>query len=235
LRNSGNPKSRLAKQIMRYENPKSKMSSKTLPINMAQSVAFASLAPARKVIAIGERARGLTMYVTARAACENRAVRIICGDNLFDPYAISCFAKRMRVRPEDALRSIRIARAFTAYQLAELVSRLDTAAPQDLVVISGPCSTFFDDDVPFVDAARLFYRVLWRVVELARGGMTLLLVQEQMPTSERRAYFLTDLSRASDVALHFGAVHTFRLEHHGRAEPPRLAAPRLAAMGSLDS
>jgi hypothetical protein len=235
LRNSGNPKSRLAKQIMRYENPKSKMSSKTLPINMAQSVAFASLAPARKVIAIGERARGLTMYVTARAACENRAVRIICGDNLFDPYAISCFAKRMRVRPEDALRSIRIARAFTAYQLAELVSRLDTAAPQDLVVISGPCSTFFDDDVPFVDAARLFYRVLWRVVELARGGMTLLLVQEQMPTSERRAYFLTDLSRASDVALHFGAVHTFRLEHHGRAEPPRLAAPRHAAMGSSDS
>jgi hypothetical protein len=206
------------------------MSSKTLPINMAQSVAFASLTPARKVIAIGERARELTMYVTARAACENRAVRIICGDNLFDPYAISSFAKRMRVRPEDALRSIRIARAFTAYQLAELVSRLDSAAPQDLVVISGPCSTFFDDDVPYVDAARLFYRVLWKIVELARGGMTLLMVQGRMPTSNRRAYFLTDLSRASDVALHFGGVHTFRLEHHGRA-----ALPRLAAMGSPDS
>jgi hypothetical protein len=206
------------------------MSSKTLPINMARSVAFASLAPARKVIAIGERAGGLTMYVTARAACENRGVRIICGDNLFDPYAVSRLAKRLGARPKDALRSIRIARAFTAYQLAELVGGLNPSAPHELVVISGPCSTFFDDDVPFVDAARLFYRVLWQIVELARGGMTLLLVQGQVPAGGRRAYFLTDLSRASDVALHFGAVHTFRLEHHGRA-----ALSRLAAMTSPDS
>jgi hypothetical protein len=206
------------------------MSSKTLPINMAQKVAFAALAPARKVIAVGGRARGLATYIIARAACEKRAVRVICGDNLFDPYRVSGLARRMKVRPEDALRSIRIARAFTAYQVAELVARLEAAAPQDLVVISGPCSTFFDDDVPFVDAARLFYRVLWQIVDLARGGMTLLLVQEQVPESARRAYFLTDLCRASDVALDLGAVHTFRLEHHNR-----VALPRLANMWSPDS
>lgn len=197
---------------------------------MARSVAFASLAPARRVIAVGERARELTMYVTARAACEKRAVRIICGDNIFDPYAVSCFAKRVKVRPEDALRSIQVARAFTAYQLAELVNRLDSAAPHDLVVISGPCSIFFDDDVPFVDAARFFYRMLWRIAELARSGMSLLLVQEKTPASARRDYFLTDLCRACDVALLFGAVHTFKLEHHNRA-----AASRLAALRSPDS
>ncbi|HEX8091474.1 MAG TPA: hypothetical protein VF762_21655 [Blastocatellia bacterium] len=48
-----NPKSRVAERLMRYENPKSKivMPSKTLPINMARPVAFASPVSARKVIA----------------------------------------------------------------------------------------------------------------------------------------------------------------------------------------
>src|SRR3712207_7575481 len=50
-------------------------------------------------------------------------------------------------------------------------------SPGGLVVVSGPCATFLDEDVPIVDAARLFYRMLWRMAELAKEGMTLLLAQ----------------------------------------------------------
>lgn len=199
------------------------MSSRTLPIGMAQSVAFASLAPARKVMLCGQGAYGLATYVTARAACERRPVRFICGDNRFDPYAVARFAKSKGVRPEAALRSVLIARAFTAYQLSELVSRLDPSTA-DLVVISGPCSTFFDEDVSFVDAARLFYRMLWRAAELAGSAMTLMLAQTDMPASTRRAYFLADLSRACDVVLRLSGNHTFALENRRRVALPYLAA-----------
>ncbi len=191
---------------------------KTLPIRLARSVAFGSLNPARKVMLCGEGACGLAHYVTARAACERRQVRFICGDNRFDPYAVSRFARSRKLRPEAALRSILVARAFTAYQLSELVNRLDPSL-SDLVIISGPCSTYFDEDVSIIDAARLFYRALWRIVELASGGMTLLLVQSEMPASTRRAHFLTDLCRASDVVLHLTGQHTFSIENRHRPAP----------------
>lgn len=200
------------------------MFSRVLPINMAQTVAFASLSPARKLMLCDAGAYPLTTYVTARAAGERQQVRVICGDNRFDPYAIARFAKSKGVRPAAALNAIRIARAFTAYQLVELINRLTPDAPGDLVVISGPCSTFLDEDVPLVDAARLFYRALWRISELAGDGMTLLIAQSEIPANTRRAYFLTDLCRACDVVLRLDGEHTFALENRRRAALPYLAA-----------
>ena len=200
------------------------MPSKTLPIEMAPLAAYASLAPTRKVVVSGETASGLTTYITARAVCEGKPVRVVCGDNRFDPYAVARFARSKGMRSEDALRSILIARAFTAYQFNELVSRLDQAAFSGPVVITGPCSTFFDEDMSLVDAARLFYRMLWRVVELARDGMTLALVQREMPKDQRRVYFLRDLCYAADVVLSCDGVHTFRLEQRSRIALPRLAS-----------
>lgn len=77
------------------------------------------------------------------------------------------------------LAMLTTAHAFTAYQFVELVERLVSRASAGPVVITGPCSTFFDEDVSFIDATRLFYRVLWRIVELARGGMSFLLAQSE--------------------------------------------------------
>ena len=201
------------------------MPSRVLSISLAPSVALSSLTLSRKVIVCGDRAPELALSIISRAVCHNKQVRFICSDNRFDPYAVTRFAKRFRRRPEDALRSILIARAFTAYQLVELVSRLDPVSnAKNLVVISGPCSLFFDEDVALVDAARLFYRMLWRLVEMAESGTTLLLAQGSPPTSTRRAYFLTDLCRASDVILSYEAAHTFTLEYRGRKALARLKA-----------
>lgn len=113
------------------------MASRILPIGMVQTAAFASLAPARKVIAIGGRASELAASVMARTVSEHRTVRLICGDNRFDPYAVARRAKRLGVRAEDVLRAIRIARAFTAFQLTELIDRLALDASSDLMVYPG--------------------------------------------------------------------------------------------------
>lgn len=200
------------------------MLARTLPIHMASLAAFAALSPSRKVVLMGEGAGQLAAYVAARAACENRPVRFICGDNRFDPYRVARFARQAEVRPEQALSAIQIARAFTAYQLAELIARLTPDAWGSLVIISGPCATLFDEDLSLVEAARLFYRALWRLVELARGGMTLLMAQSGGLADQRRAYFLLDLCRAADVTLRLNGQHTFTLEHRRRAALPRLAA-----------
>ena len=201
------------------------MSSRVLSISMAPSVVFSSLTLSRKVLVCGDHAAELATHIISRAVCRNKQIRFICGDNRFDPYFVTRFAKGMKKKPEDALRSILIARAFTAYQLCELVNRLDPATgSHNLTIISGPCSIFLDEDISFVDAARLFYRMLWRVVELAQSGMTVLLAQSSIPAVTRRAYFLTDLCRAADVILRYDAVHTFTLEYRGRMALARLKA-----------
>ncbi len=201
------------------------MPSRVLSISMAPAVALSSLTLSRKVIVCGDRASELALSIISRAVYQNRQVRFICGDNRFDPYAVTRFAKRFRRSPKDMLRSILIARAFTAHQLVELVSRLDPLSnAKNLVVISGPCSLFFDEDLSLVDAARLFYRMLWRLVELAESGMSVLLAQGSVPKEMRRAYFLTDLCRASDAIMSYEAAHTFTLEYRGRKALARLKA-----------
>jgi hypothetical protein len=193
------------------------MPSRVLSISMAPSVVFSSLTLPRKVLVCGDHASELATRIISRAVCRGKQVRFICGDNRFDPYAVARFAKRHKKRPQDAMRSILIARAFTAYQLAELVNRLDPAAPSDSVtIISGPCSLFLDEDIRIVDAARHFYRMLWRLVELSQSGMPLLLAQGPMPADTRRGYLLTDLCRAADVILKYDALHTFTLEYGAR-------------------
>jgi hypothetical protein len=206
------------------------MAARVLPITIASSVALASLAPARKVLVSGDLAHSFVMQLAARAACEERRVVFLSADNRFDPYSISRFAKLYGANPEQTLRRIMIARAFTAYQFAEMVARLPAASSeQDLVVVSGPCSAFFDEDVSHVDAARLFYRVLWQIVDLARQGMTVLLAQPDKVNVLRRAYFLTDLWRLSDVVLRVSGEHSFTIERHGDIALPHVPGLNLAA------
>ena len=201
------------------------MPSRVLSISMAPSVVFSSLTLPRKVLVCGDQASELATRIISRAVCRGKQVRFICGDNCFDPYAVARFAKQHRKRPQDAMRSILIARAFTAYQLTELVNGLDPATPsQAVTIISGPCSIFFDEDIRIVDAARCFYRMLWRLVELSQSGMPLLLAQGPVPADTRRAYFLTDLCRAADVILKYDALHTFTLEYGGHVSLARLKA-----------
>lgn len=198
------------------------MRARILPITIAPSVALASLTPTRKVLVSGELAHSFVMRLAARAACEERKVVFLSADNRFDPYSISRFAKLYGANPEQTLRRIMIARAFTAYQFAEMIARLSVdSSGQDLVVVSGPCSAFFDEDVSHVDAARLFYRVLWQIVDLAREGMTVLLAQPDHASVPRRAYFLSDLRRFSDVVLRVSGEHSFTIERLGDMKLPQ--------------
>lgn len=183
---------------------------KAHPLNLAPNAVFDSLQPRRKVLLLGNGANSLATYVTARNACEGRMVRIVCGDNRFDPYAIARFAKSRHIRPRDALNSIYIARAFTAFQMTELILGLDTES--QFVIVTGVCSAFFDDDLTHTDAARLFYRSLWHLVELARTGVSFLFVENQPAASPRRQYFVNDLYQSSEVIVKLSGAATFALD-----------------------
>src|SRR5215470_1932227 len=174
---------------------------RTLPINSAPLAARASILPSRIVAVCGGHAWSLGVNLAAQMACEYKPSLYLCGDNRFDPYLVARFTKAQQKSPEEALRRILVARAFTAYQLDELIHRLNPEEAYGVVIISGVCTAFFDEDVIRNDAARLFYRSLWRLADLARRGLTLLLTQSETPKRSERAHFLNDLCRASDELI----------------------------------
>ncbi len=196
----------------------------TLPISSAPIVMRAALLPARRVTIHGPQANTLAVELAAQAAGENRTVVFLSGDNRFDPYAVARYA-RLRGWSETAvLQRILIARAFTAYQLVELLARLKPADIAGPVIVSGICTTFFDEDLSHTEAARLFYRALWHTLELSRHGLTLLFAECATGEKTRRAHFLTDLYRASHATVRLSDKHTCTLEQRSLSTKSNLPA-----------
>jgi hypothetical protein len=141
----------------------------------------------RKVLFWGERIGEISSYVAGWLAGRGIAVIVVDGANRFDPYAVSSLARRAWIPPEKLLKSIRIARAFTCYQMAtlmgeQLTSLLGREGTTELprkpwVILLGPLTTFLDEDVPEKEAHSLFERSLKKIEEMAVRGVPFLLFQ----------------------------------------------------------
>jgi hypothetical protein len=196
---------------------------RTLPISSAPRVVRATILPSRMVTVYGAYASTLGVHLAAQMACEHKSSLYLCGDNRFDPYAAARCARSQQKSPEEALGRILVTRAFTAYQLDELIHRLDLPKTVEdaygVVVVSGICSAFLDEDVTHTDAARLFYRSLWRLRDLSRKGLALLIAQSETPKNPHRAHFLTDLFRASSEVIRLEGERQLTLANHSGHSP----------------
>jgi hypothetical protein len=165
------------------------------------------------------------MAVRTAAAAVNRgvAVAVIDAAMAFDVTAIAADAQARRVHPERWLRHIYIARAFTCHQVATLLcERLDPLlASQSVgcVILLGPCTTFFDENVPFKDAFLLFQRVLSTIEALCTRGPLLLMAQALDGYRTRRTLFVRELIKAVELGIR---VSTVDGRHHAQLVKPRL-------------
>lgn len=141
----------------------------------------------RKVLFWGEGAGEMSSYVAGWMAGQAIDVIVLDGANRFDPYMVSSFAKKVSLLPEHLLKRIRIARAFTCYQMATLVEeKLASLLQQEgsiarphkpWVILLGPISTFSDEDVPDREVRPLFERSLKRIEAMAMEGVSFFLFQ----------------------------------------------------------
>ncbi len=181
------------------------MSMRLMPIDAAPVVALSVVGSSGSVALVGgvniERLKHYLIFQFVRGA---RKVQFICGDNRIDVLLLARMARSNGIDDEDLLGSIILSRAFTAYQMAELVLRLDESLIGQLVVVSDPCGLFQDDEIRSVEAARYFYRMLWHMADLQRRGMKFLITHRPGRRS-RRAYFGRDLLRATETVLHMGS------------------------------
>jgi len=160
----------------------------------------------RKVLFWGDGVGGISSYVAGWMAGKGIDVILLDGANRFDPYMASSFARKAMIPPERLLKRIRIARAFTCYQMATLMGErlvsLVHALQKPWVILLGPITTFFDEDVPEREVRPLFERSLKRVEEIAMEGIPFFLFQPSAvsknnpPTSPLVKRGLMDSKRA---------------------------------------
>jgi hypothetical protein len=158
----------------------------------------------RKVLFWGDGVGGISSYVAGWMAGKGIDVILLDGANRFDPYMASSFARKAMIPPERLLKRIRIARAFTCYQMATLMGerlvslvhartvgaihactpecgvsahRHESPLQKPWVILLGPITTFFDEDVPEREVRPLFERSLKKVEEIAMEGIPFFLFQ----------------------------------------------------------
>jgi hypothetical protein len=141
----------------------------------------------RKVLFWGERVGEISSYVAGWLAGKGMEVIVLDGANRFDPYMVSSFARKALISPERLLKRIRIARAFTCYQMAVMVGeRLNDLFKQEgeirpmenrWVILLGPVTPFLDEDVSEREVRPLFGRSLKKIEEIALRGVPFLLFQ----------------------------------------------------------
>jgi hypothetical protein len=148
----------------------------------------------RKVLFWGEGAGEISSYITGWMAGQGIDVVVLDGANRFDPYVVSSFAKKASIPPESLLKRIRIARAFTCYQMATLVEekliallRQEETISQThkpWVILLGPITTFLDEDVPERETRPLFERMLKKIEEMAIDRVSFFLFQPNPPSTK---------------------------------------------------
>jgi hypothetical protein len=151
---------------------------------------LAPLEPGRGVLLWGEHLRPLAAAAAAWGAARATPVLVVDAANRFDPYGLVREARGRGLAPREALAKVRVARAFTCHQLVRLAAEILPPAlePGCLVLILGPVSLFYDEQVPLAERRRLF-RELTQLLARIKSQAALLLLQPLMPKEAANRHF----------------------------------------------
>jgi hypothetical protein len=149
---------------------------------------------------------------------------VVDAANRFDPYQLVREAGTRKISPQEALARVRVARAFTSHQLVRLLTETFPASlsPGSLVLVLGPVSLFYDEQVPLSERRRLFQDLV-RLLARIKTGSALLLLQPRLPRAAANQHFGVLLAPVIDYF-----VEVESREDHREATPratPAVSAP----------
>jgi hypothetical protein len=136
----------------------------------------------------------------AWAVARGARVLVVDAANVFDPYRLMREAMLRGVAAREALIKVRVARAFTCHQLVRLVQEqlAGELAPGSLVLVLGPVSLFYDEQVPLAERRRLFLE-LTATLSAIKIKSSLLLLQPRLPKGAPNRGFGRMLAPVVDV------------------------------------
>jgi hypothetical protein len=152
----------------------------------------------------GKTAR-LSHYFLPRLFAENKRVLMLDGANSADPRLIARFARERGVAFDEFSQRIQIARAFTCFQLTELIRRVPRFVrdfPAQVLIVTALPDLYFDEDVRDWDARVAFEQALAglrRCANLPLAVAVFTSVADFAPLPARRKFFDQACASAAEV------------------------------------
>ena len=149
----------------------------------------------------------LSHYFLPRLLLQGKRVLMLDGANCADPRLLERLARQRRVPFEQFSRQIQIARAFTCFQLTELIARVPrllTDFPAELLIVTAFPELYYDEDVRDWNARVAFEQALANLQRLAVQSLPLTVglfssATTFMPSPARRWFFEKVCAAGSEV------------------------------------
>jgi hypothetical protein len=175
----------------------------------------------------GEPLRPLAAAAAAWGAARGAKVLVVDAATRFDPYQLVREARAQGLGPREALSRVRVARAFTCHQLVRLLkgglpSPLESGS---LVLVLGPATLFYDEQVPLKERRRLF-KDLVKLLTSIKSQAPLLLLQPLLPRGATNRHFGQLLAPVADWLVEVGGKkEDLRGGAGGPGGPPPSSSP----------
>jgi hypothetical protein len=143
----------------------------------------------------------LSHYFLPRLLLADKRVLYLDGANQISPLLISRSARQRGLEPSAFNRLIRVSRAFTCFQLMELIVRIPkflTTFHADLIIVTALPDLFFDEDVRELQAQASFQHALEGFEALAQLPISIAIFSNATSFKTQRMNFFHKLCKQAD-------------------------------------
>jgi hypothetical protein len=171
--------------------------------------------------------RRLSHYFLPGIILRQRSVLYLDGANQISPLLIARFARERGLEPSAFNPLIRIARAFTCFQLTELIRRVPKVLATfhaDVLIVTALPDLFFDEDVQDRPARASFERALEGLRELAPLSLSIAVFSDATSFKTKRRDFFKKLRNQADHIVKVESDSESSLSFTREKDTPLLSA-----------
>jgi len=146
----------------------------------------------------------LSHYFLPRILLNQGRVLYLDGANQISPLLIARFARERGLDPSAFNTLIRVSRAFTCFQLTELIRRVPKileAFAADVLIVTALPDLFFDEDVRDREARASFEHALEGLLEIAMLPISIAVFSDATSFKTKRRDFFQELCKQASQVL----------------------------------
>ena len=146
----------------------------------------------------------LSHYLLPRVLLGEKRVLYLDGANQISPLLIARFARQRGLEPSAFNTLIRVSRAFTCFQLTELILRVPKilgAFAADVLIVTALPDLFFDEEVRDREAHASFDHALEGLQEIATLPISIAIFSDATSFKTKRRDFFQQLCKQASQVL----------------------------------
>ena len=169
----------------------------------------------------------LSHYFLPRLLFAKKQILYLDGANQISPLLLARFARERGVDPSSVNSLIRVARAFTCFQLTELVRRVPKTLEKfcaDVLIVTALPDLYFDEDVRDREARASFEHALEALSNIAPLSLSIAVFSDATSFKTKRRDFFQRLRNQADHVVKVESTPEHKLSFTREKHTPLLPA-----------